>query len=252
MRWFAGFLPSRGVTVENLSDRWTGFAMSGPNARQLMERLTAEDVSNAAFPFLSCRMMQVAGAEAMVARLSLTGELGYEINLRAQDHRAAYLAIREAGRDLGLKPIGNRALDSMRIEKSYGIWSAEFTPDETAESTGLGRHVDLTKPAFVGRDAVLSQGPAARRLVTFAVDSTNADAAPFTAVRKAGRVVGHVTSGVYGYHVGHSLALAMVATEALADPSGPSDLTVDVIGTPRPARLLTEPAYDPQGLRLRC
>ncbi len=248
MRWFAGFLPADGVTVTNLSDDWTGFAISGPNARRLMERLVTADMSNAAFGFLACREMVVAGADAMVARISLTGELGYEINVRAGDHRSTYLALRAAGRDLGLMPIGNRALDSLRIEKSYGIWSAEFTPDETAESTGLGRHIDRTKADFIGRNVVLSETVPARRLVTFAVDSSDADAAPFTAVRKAGKVVGHVTSGFYGYHTGISLAMAMVTTEALADSTG---FTVDVIGEPVPARLMIEPAYDAGGARLR-
>ena len=248
MRWFNGFLPAPGVHLANLSDAWTGFAMSGPNSRQLMERLVSADMSNAAMGFLTCREMAVAGSEAVVARISLTGELGYEVNIRAKDHRSVYQAIRAAGRDLGLMPVGNRALDSLRLEKSYGIWSAEFTPVETSDATGLGRHIDLSKPDFVGRDAVLAEGPAPRRLVTLAVDSIDADAAPFTAVRKAGRVVGHVTSGFYGYHVGTSLSMAMVEAEALADPAG---ITVDVIGEPVPARLLSEPAYDPKGLRLR-
>jgi dimethylglycine dehydrogenase len=213
-----------------------------------MERLTGADMSNEGFGFLACRTMPVAGAEAMVARISLTGELGYEINVRAADHRALYLAMREAGHDLGLMPIGNRALDSLRLEKSYGIWSAEFTRDDTAAETGLGRHVDLTKGDFIGRAAVLAAPPPVRQLVTFAVDSTDADAAPFTAVRKEGRVVGHVTSGGYAWHVGESLAMAMVNLAALEDPEG---LTVDVVGEPAPARLLTAPAYDPKGLRLR-
>lgn len=248
MRWFAGFLPAAGVSVTNLSDAWTGFAISGPKSRALMQRLASAEMSNEAFPFLSCREMAVAGADAMVARISLTGELGYEVNVKAGDHRAAYLAIREAGRDLGLMPVGNRALDSLRLEKSYGIWSAEFTQDDRADEVGLDRHVDRTKPDFIGRRAVLAAGPAARRLVTFVVETEDADAAPFTAVRKGGQVVGHVTSGAYGYHVGQSLALAMVRVEALADPEG---LTVDVIGEPRPARLLAGPAYDPKGLRIR-
>ena len=248
MRWFAGFLPATGVTVTNLSDAWTGFALSGPNARRLMERLASADMSNAAFPFLSCRDMTVAGAGAMVARLSLTGELGYEVNVRAADHRKVYLAMIEAGRDLGLRPVGNRALDSLRLEKGYGIWSAEFTPDETAEATGLGRHIERKKPDFVGRDAVLAEGAPIRRLVSFALDSPDADASPFTAFSKDGRVVGHVTSGAYGYHVGTSLAMAMVAAEALEDAGG---FTVDVIGEPVAARLLAEPAYDPRGTRIR-
>jgi dimethylglycine dehydrogenase len=193
--------------------------------------------------------MTVAGAEAVVARLSMAGELGYEINLRAADHRGLYLAMREAGRDLGLMPIGNRALDSLRLEKSYGIWSAEFTRDDTAEETGLGRHVDMTKADFIGRAAVLAAPPPARRLVTFAIESVDADAAPFTAVRKEGRVVGHVTSGGYGWHVRQSLAMAMVQFGALESTEG---LTVDVIGEPASARLLSEPAHDPKGQRLRA
>ena len=248
MRWFNGVLPLPGVTLANLSDVWTGFAISGPQSRQLMERLVSADMSRAGMPFLSCREMPVAGAGAMVARMSLTGELGYEINLRAADHRRVYLAIREAGRDLGLTPVGNRALDCLRLEKSYGIWSAEFTQDDTAEMSGLAGHVDYGKGDFIGRAAALAAGPATRRVVTFALDSGDADAAPFTAVRKNGAVVGHVTSGAYGYTVGTSLAMAQVAVAALDDPAG---LTVDVIGAPVAARLLAEPAYDPKGLRMR-
>ena len=248
MRWFAGFLPAAGVTLRNLSDDWTGFAISGPQSRRLVQRLVSADMSNAAMGFLTCREMQVAGAEAMVARISLTGELGYEINLRAGDHRRVYLAIREAGRDLGLAPVGNRALDCLRLEKCYGIWSAEFTQDDTAKMSNLARHVDVSKGDFIGRAAAMAAGPASRRVVTFALGSGDADAAPFTAVRANGVVVGHVTSGAYGYSVGTSLAMAQVAVAALEDPRS---LTVDVIGTPVPARLLHEPAYDPGGLRMR-
>lgn len=248
MRWFAGFLPAKGVALTNLSDNWTGLAISGPKSRELMQRLADADMSNEGFGFLACREMPVAGADAMVARLSLTGELGFEINLRAADHRRVYLALREAGRDLGLAPVGNRALDSLRLEKSYGIWAAEFTQDDTAEMTGLGHLVDRGKPDFIGRGAVLAENTAPRRLVTFALEAGDADAAPFTAVRKAGKVVGHVTSAGYGYWVGASLAMAMVSVEALADSDG---FTVDVIGEPRPARRLSEPAYDPKGARLR-
>lgn len=249
MRWFGGFLPVDGVCVRNISDAWTGFAISGPNARALMQRLVDQDMSNGNFGFFAAREMDVAGARAMVARLSLTGELGYEINLRAADHRAVYLAMRAAGRDLGLTPVGNRALDSLRLEKSYGIWSAEFTADYMPDEVGLGRHVDGAKPDFIGRAAVQAAGPVTRRLVTLAVDSHDADAAPYTAVRKEGRVIGHVTSGSFGHHVRQSLAMAIVGTEALEKPEG---ITVDVVGEMCPSRLLTEPAYDPKGLRIRC
>ena len=250
MRWFERLLPATGVNLTNLSDTWTGFALSGPNSRALMENLTTNDMTNTGFGFLSCQEMHVAGLNAMVARISLTGELGYEINVRAADHRPLYLAIKKAGHGLGLAPIGNRALDSLRLEKSYGVWSAEFTQDDTAEMSGLARHVDCSKGEFIGRSAAqrIASQSAPRKLVTFALENGDADAAPFTAVRKNGHVVGHVTSGAYGHHTCMSLAMAQVSSESLSTPSA---FMVDVIGTSVPARLLCEPAYDPKGLRLR-
>ena len=250
MRWFAGLLPSTGVHLKNISGTWTGFAMSGPRAREVMAKLTDAGMSHQGFGFLACREMEVADAPAVVARLSLTGELGYEINVPAEHHRKLYLAIKDAGRNYGLKPIGNRALDSLRLEKSYGIWSAEFTQDDTADMSNLVHHVDYSKGEFIGRSASLTlrKTGVPRKVATFALESGDADAAPFTAVRQNGKVVGHVTSGAFGYHVGKSLAMAQVSTATL---SGDEAFTVDVIGEPVPATLLTEPAYDPQGKRMR-
>jgi dimethylglycine dehydrogenase len=250
MRWFDDHLPSSGITLRNLSDHWMGFAMSGPASREILSRLTERDVSNAAFPFLSCAEMQIVGTNAVVARLSLTGELGYEINVPVSHQRALYDALKAAGKDYGLRSIGNRALDSLRLEKGYGIWNSEFTQSCTPGMSNLAQHVAFDKGDFIGRDAALHERDvgAAKTLVTLRVDSKDAAASGFEPVKCNGRLVGCVTSGAYGHYVEQSLALAYVDRDvAMAAP----ELTIDVIGEPRAARILREPAYDPKGLRLR-
>lgn len=249
-RWFRDRLPASGVTLTNLSDAWTGFALSGPASREIVTRLVDRDLSNTAFPFMSCAEMEVGLTRAVVARLSLTGELGYEINVPVAQHRALYQALMDAGRDMGLRNIGNRALDSLRLEKSYGIWSTEFTQSATPGMCGLDRHVDFDKAEFIGRDGALRERdtPAARVLVTLDIDATDADASGFEPVKSDGRLVGYTTSGAYGHWVGKSLALAYVDREIV---SAALALTVDVVGERRTARLLPQPAWDPRGERLR-
>jgi dimethylglycine dehydrogenase len=250
MRWFTEHLPQSGVAIRNLSDDWMGFAISGPKSRALISRLASPDLGNEAFPFLTCAEMEVGLARAVVARLSLTGELGYEVNVPVAHQRALYGTLREAGADLGLRSIGNRALDSLRLEKSYGIWSTEFTQSYSPEMSNLRHHVAFDKGDFIGRDAALREREkgADRVLVTLAIDTTDADASGFEPVKHKGKLVGFVTSGAYGHHVGKSLALAYVDKGAAADRP---DLTVDVIGENRRAVILAEPAHDPKGLRLR-
>ena len=249
-RWFHDHLPPDGVTLRNLSDQWLGFALSGPASRAIVEQVLDRDLSNEAFPFMSCADLTFAGAPAMLARLSLTGELGYELNVPASSQLGLYRALMRAGHGRGLRNIGNRALDSLRLEKSYAIWSTEYTQSVTPGACGLARHVAYDKGDFIGRTAALAEraSPSPRVLATIEIDAADADAAGFEPVKCEGRLVGYVTSGAYGHWVGRSLALGYVDREVVA--ARPA-LTVDVVGEPRAARLLDAPAYDPQGLRLR-
>ena len=201
-------------------------------------------------PLLGCRHLDVGLTQAVVARLSLTGELGYEINVPAAQQRALWHALIEAGTDLGMRPIGMRAQDSLRLEKGYGVWSLEFTASYTPAMAGLDRFVAFHKGAFIGREAALRErdsGPA-QRLVLLAVDARDADVTGYEPVHHDGRRVGFVTSGAYGHHVRQSLALAYV-DRATAD--APAPLTVPVVGAPRPARILKDTPYDPKGQKLR-
>jgi dimethylglycine dehydrogenase len=250
LRWFREHLPPSGVTVENLSESWLGFSLSGPRAREILARTTRDDISDAALPFMSCRPTNVGLSRALVARLSLTGELGFEITVPAAQQRALWDVLLEQGEPLGMRPIGMRAQDSLRLEKGYGVWSLEFSQGYTAAMAGLERFIDFDKGEFIGRDAALSEratGPE-QRLVLIAIDALDADVSGFEPVWVGERRVGFVTSGAYGHHVRQSLALAYV-DRAVAKTR--AAVEVHVVGERRSGRILAEPPYDPRGLRLR-
>ena len=250
LRWFRDHLPPAGVRLDNLSESWLGFSLSGPRSREILAALTRADVSDAALPFLGACAIDVGLTQAIVVRVSLTGELGFEITVRASEQKALWDALVATGGEFGLKPIGMRAQDSLRLEKGYGVWSLEFAQSYTAAMAGLDRFIAFDKGEFIGRAAALEErarGPS-QRLVLLAVDSADADVTGFEPVSAGGKRVGFVTSGAYGHHVRQSLALAYVDAAIAARPP---PLSVDVIGAPRPARLLAEPPYDPRGLRPR-
>ncbi|MBU6313108.1 MAG: FAD-dependent oxidoreductase [Actinomycetales bacterium] len=239
MRWFDEHMVD-GVTIDNLSGKWLGFALSGPRSREIAEAVIGESLEG--FRFMDARFF----GDILVARMSLAGELGYELTVPADQQAALWRRLAE----LGVKPVGDRAIDSLRIEKGFGIWSTEFTQAYTPGETGLDRFIDWDKPDFIGRDAALAERAAGpkRRLVTLDLADSDADAVGDEPVWVGDRVVGVTTSGSYGHHVQSSLALALVDAEVVA--SG-VPVEVSVIGERRPATVLTEPAYDPSGSRMR-
>ena len=250
LRWFEKHLPVSGVAMRALRTELLGLAIAGPNARTLLSRLTGDDVSNAAFPFLSFRAMEVAMLPAHVGRISFTGELGYEIWVPADCQIALYDAIVAAGADLGLRHFGARALNSLRLEKSFGNWAREYRPIYTPAEARLERFVDISKPEFVGRDAVLHDRDKthSRRLVTFVVDAGDADAIGDEPVWHDGKVVGWVTSGGYGHCVGKSIALGYVPAALALATSG---FEIEILGERRCAAISAQPLYDPTGERMR-
>jgi dimethylglycine dehydrogenase len=248
MRWFAGRLD--GVEVRNRTEDTGGVAIFGPHAREILARLCRGDVTNAGLPFMTFRHMDVGGAPALVARLSVTGELGYEIYVPAMYLAPLYDRVRAAGAPLGLRGTGAYALNSLRLEKGYGYWSREYSRDYTPTMSGLSRFVDYGKPDFVGRDAALRERdhPPAQRLVLLEVDAVDAEASFYEPVSRGGEVAGFVTSGGYGHCAGRSLAMAYVDSSALA---GGEPLEVSIIGDRRGCRVLGSPPVDPQGSRMR-
>jgi dimethylglycine dehydrogenase len=250
LRWFEAHLPSTAVNLRALRTELLGLAVAGPKARELLSRLTSDDVSNAAFPFLSFRPMEIAMLPVHVGRISFTGELGYEIWVPADCQLALYQAIVAGGEDLGLRHFGARTLNSLRLEKSFGNWAREYRPIYTPSEAGLDRFVDTSKSDFIGRDAVMrdrAEGPQ-RRLVTFTVDAGDADAIGDEPVWRDGKVVGWITSGGYGHSVGKSIALGYVPTSFAAAQSG---FEIEILGERRRAAIARDPLHDPAGERMR-
>lgn len=251
MRWFASSITESQVRVRNLSHQIGGVALYGPRARALLATLTRTDVSNAAFPFMTLKTMDVGLAPAHVLRISVTGELGFELYVGNEFLRPLYDRIAALGLQFGLKPMGNYALNSLRLEKSYGYWSREFSRDYTPCMSGLARFVDYEKAEFIGREAALRDRdePPTQRLVTLEVDAVDAEASFYEPIWEGSKLAGFVTSGGFGHCYGHSLAMGYVATSAAV--SG-AELAVTILGARRACRILGEPAIDPQGYRMRA
>jgi dimethylglycine dehydrogenase len=253
MRWFEADLPEH-VQLRSRCADLLGFSIAGPRARDLLQAVANQDVAKEAFRFFTVREMDIGWSPAIVARVSFTGELGYEIYVSADHQLAVYEALVEAGRELGLTHFGGRALNALRLEKSFGGWLREYTPDHTPQEAGLDRFIDLDKGDFVGREAVRRQaGEApARTLVTLVVEVGEgegaADAWGDEPIDAEGRVVGFVTSGGYGHTVGKSLALAYLEP-AFATPA--AALAITILGEQRPARVVSEALHDPSGARMR-
>ncbi|MFN3261712.1 MAG: FAD-dependent oxidoreductase [Pikeienuella sp.] len=251
MRWFEANLPPDGVRVENVSTSRLGFQIAGPNARDLLSRTTRADVSNAAFPFMAAREMDVGLTRAMVQRVSYTGDLGFEIYVDAMDQRALFAALTEAGEGLGLRPFGMRAMMSLRLDKFFGSWLREYSPDYTVGETGMDRFVSWNKPAeWIGKAPAQAEkaAGASRRLVAFAVDADDADVVAYEPIWIGEQVQGFCTSGGWSHWAGVSVALGLVPA-ALAAPG--LEAEIEILGERRPARLLSAPLFDADGARMR-
>ena len=248
MRWFHDHMED-GVVIRDLGDDIVGFSLSGPNARKVIETLTDADIG--ALPFMGCGDFDIGLIRAKVGRLSVAGELGYEIHCRAAEHIALRRLLLEAGAEQDIREYGYNALMSLRLEKSFGVWSREFTQGYTPGMTGMDRWIAWDKGDFTGRSAAIAErdgnGPP-QVLVTLDVDSPDADASGFEPVWSNGSRVGFVTSGGYGHTVGKSLAMALIEPD-YADHG--TELKTHIVGVERAARVIPASPYDPDGRAMR-
>ncbi|MEM8750307.1 MAG: FAD-dependent oxidoreductase [Pseudomonadota bacterium] len=247
MRWFNDHMMD-GVTVRDLGEDMAGFSLAGPKSKAVIEKLTDGPVCE--LPFMGCGEFDIGMLRCKVGRLSVAGELGYEIHCRMGDHITLRRALLEAGADEGIAEYGFNALLSLRLEKSFGIWSAEFTQGYTPGMTGMDRWIDWDKD-FVGKAAAVTErdgnGPAQVQ-VTMEVDATDADASGYEPIWRNGEKVGFVTSGGYGHTVGKSLAMALVNADCAGEGT---DLKVHIVGVERDARVIAPSPYDPKGQAMR-
>ena len=249
MRWFERIGIPAGVSVRPLPGALTGFMIAGPRSRELLQRLVKQDVSNSAFKFFAVREMEVGMAPAIVARASYTGDLGYEIWVTPDYQVTLHEQLVEAGRDLGLRHFGNRALMSLRLEKGYGAFFREYRPDYTPKEAGLDRFIAYDKPNFVGRAAAIEDRASkfAKRLVTLIVD-TDTEVVGYESILKDGEAVGQVTSGGYAHWAGKSMAMGYVQSELFRDGE---EFTIAIFGENKRARIQLAPLFDANGGRQR-
>jgi dimethylglycine dehydrogenase len=251
MRWFERHMPASGVSVRPCAMEYVGLSVAGPHSRALLQSLVRDDLSTAAFPFMSFRRMEIGMVPGYVGRVSFTGDLGFEIWVTTDYQRALYDLLVKAGRGHGLKLFGGRALNAMRIEKSFGSWAREYRPIYGPFEAGLDRFVDFKKNDFIGRAAAAEEKESggALRLVSFKVDATDADAIGDEPIWHDGKTVGWVTSGAFGHRVNHSLALGYVpAALAKAD----AGFEIEIIGERHKAHRLPGAAFDSSGMLMRA
>jgi dimethylglycine dehydrogenase len=242
-----------GTTFESRTNDMCGFNVAGPKSREMLQRLTNTSLDTSDFPFMRSKWIELGGVRCLALRVSFTGDLGWELHCAQDDQPALFAALIAAGKDVGAGPVGSRALMSLRVEKGYGSWGREYSPEYWPQEVGLARLCKLDKQ-FLNRDAVAGtmEKTAREELVLLELDAgqtdaSNADATGGEPIFKDGVGIGRVTSGAHGYSVGMSLALGYVKGVAAGD-------TVDVmvLGVAHKAIVLAEPPFDPKGQRLRA
>lgn len=249
-RYFADVPLPEGTHFSSRTEDICGFNVAGPQSRALLQGLTDTSLDTEEFPFMRSKRIRVAGVETVALRVSFTGDLGWELHCATDDQAKLYAALVEAGKALGAGPVGGRALMSLRIEKGYGSWGRDYSPEYWPQEQGLAGLVKLDKE-FLNKEAYGAiAGEAPREtMVLLEVHSQDNDAVGGEPIfLPDGAAAGQVTSGAYGYSVDKSLAIGYVKA-GLAQPG--DTMHVAILGRAVPATILSEPPFDPQGKRLR-
>jgi 4-methylaminobutanoate oxidase (formaldehyde-forming) len=250
--WLRLHLPDDGsVDVADVTERHAVVSLWGPDSRRTLARVTRDDLSSAAFPYLTSRMVEVGGVEVRANRVSFAGELGYELVVPRADAGHVWDAVMAAGREFGIEPVGYYALNTLRLEKCFYYWGDDICPGDTPFEANLGFCVSLDKGDFIGREALVRQraaGPA-RKLVPLVLDGDACVLWGGEAVLADDRVVGRVRSGGYGHTIRRNIALAYLPV-GLARPD--VVVAVESFGTLVPAEVREAPLWDSRGERVRA
>jgi 4-methylaminobutanoate oxidase (formaldehyde-forming) len=253
--WIARGIPEGArAEVVDVTSAFGVLSLMGPKARAILSRVTAEDVSNAAFPFGHVRVLPIAGAPVTALRVTYVGELGWELHVPTESVISVYEALMVAGREHGLVNAGYRAIETLRLEKGYRAWGAEIGPDHTPVEAGLGWAVKLRsgKP-FRGREAVAAQvaGGVRKLLAGFSADPGVVLHGRETIYRDGERV-GWLASGGYGHTVGRSIGYGYVRRAEGVDRDWVAAGTYELeVATERvPCSVHLAPLWDPEGARI--
>ena len=239
------------VHYQNLTDEKGVLVLAGPKSRELLERVSDHDFSNEAFPWLSAQEIEIDDIRITAMRVNYVGELGWELHHELNDQNKIFDKLFENGSDLGLKPFGIRAMDSMRFEKSYRMVGTELSIEYSAFESSMDRFIQTDKENFLGKESLLAwqKKNNQSRLVTLEVDEIkDADVLGNNAVTIEGQLIGRATGGNFGYRVNKSLALAMLDIEKAEVGTRCS---IDILGEIHPATVIADSPFDPKNERLR-
>ena len=251
--WILKWMPKDGsVQFENLTNNTGVLVVSGPKARDLMQRVSNDDFTNENFKWLSSRMVDVGNAPVNAMRVNFVGELGWELHHPIEYQNHIFDKLMDAGQDLGLKPFGIRAMNSLRVEKSYKLVGTELSIEYSPYESGLDRFVHPNKGSFIGLEALNKwrEKGFQNKLVTLEIHNPkDADVLGNNPIYENGHVIGRATGGDYGFRLGKSIALGMVKPE-LANVG--QKLKIDILGEKFEATILNESPYDPDNKLLRA
>jgi sarcosine dehydrogenase len=254
--WIADHLPPGDVRIEDVTERWGTLSLMGPRARDVLSAVTDADLSNGAYPFAHVREIDIAGARTRALRVTYVGELGWELHVPLDATGRVFDALMDAGAGAGLRPVGYRALESLRLEKGYRAWSSDITPNDTPYEAGLAWAVKMrTNRPFIGREALetLRGKPLKKRFAGFLVDGDTVLLGRETILRD-GTPVGYLTSGGYGYTLGQGIGYGYVRNAAgvTDDWMTGGSYELVVAGETVPAVLGAPAFFDPKGERIRA
>src|SRR5271156_1034729 len=239
------------VRIDKMTTQRGVLVLAGPRSREVLAKVADIDVSNEAFPWLTARRLSIKAASFIAMRVNFVGELGYELHHSIEMQNYIFDALMAAGAPFGVKPFGIRAMDSLRLEKSYKLVGRELSIEYAALESGLERFVDFDKGLFLGRDALLAWRSKGfdNKLVTLEVQGvTDSDARGSEPVMKDGVMIGRTTSGGYGWRMGKSLALAMVTPEFSRIGA---EVDLRILGEMHRAIVIPDSPYDPKNAALR-
>jgi sarcosine dehydrogenase len=256
--WIRDHIPAgMDARLTDATEAFGTLSLMGPRARDILQAVTEADVSNAAFPFGAVREISIAGAAVRALRVTYVGELGWELHVPISSLGEVYDALMAA--NAGLKPVGYRALESLRLEKAYRAWSSDITPNDTPFEAGLGWAVKLkSNTPFMGREALMASQsqPLAKRLCGFTCDDPEIVLLGRETILRNGTAVGYLTSGGWGYTVGANIGFGHVRRDAAAggvtdDWLAVGDYRLVVAMRETPVTLAMKPLFDPDNAKVK-
>jgi len=241
----------------DVTEERSTLAVMGPNSRELLSRISNDDLSAQAFPYTGARPIELAGRPTLAMRISYVGELGWELHLAKSDAPAVFDALMAEGESLGVALAGYRAVESLRLEKANRAWGADITANDNPYEAGLGFAVRLNRDsAFIGREALLRQrqAPLRKRFASFVCDDEDVVLIGRETILRDGEPVGYLTSGGYGYTVGRPIGLGYIRRSEGVDEdwAKAGSYELEVAQSRRACKMSFAPAYDPEGRRMKA